>query len=237
MLQIENEFYSSIRPKRTTGRCERPITALSERGIQYVEVRCMDIDTLQPVGISPMSARFLDAFLLFCALQESPMFADSGYCPESAANFSQVVKVGRLPGLALHRDGREIPLSDWAGQLLDEISRCAGLLDFALGERGYAEAVEAQRGKVHDPETTPSAVLLRTLRDEGISFHDFALRQSAEHAKALRNAGLTQTQAQQARELATRSLQEQATLEASDTESFDEYVARFHAALKAPTDE
>ena len=237
VLQIENEFYSSIRPKRTTGRCERPITALSERGIQYIEVRCMDIDPMQPVGISPLSARFLDAFLLFCTLQESPMFTDSGYCPESAANFSRVVKVGRLPGLALHQDGREIPLADWAGQLLDEISRCAGLLDFALDERGYAEAVEAQRGKVRDPETTPSARLLHTLRDEGISFHDFALRQSAEHARALRNAGLSQAQAQQARELATRSLEEQASLEASDTESFDEYVARFHAALKAPAGE
>ena len=237
ILQIENEFYSSIRPKRTTGRCERPITALSERGVQYIEVRCMDIDPTQPVGISPLSARFLDAFLLFCTLKESPMFSDSGYCPESAANFSQVVKVGRRPGLALHQEGVPIPLADWAGQLLDEISRCAGLLDFALAERGYAEAVEAQRGKVRDPETTPSAMLLNTLRNEGISFHDFALRQSAEHARALRNAGLSLEQAQKAKEVATRSLQEQAALEASDTEPFEAYVARFHAALKAPTGE
>ena len=234
VLQIENEFYSSIRPKRTTGRCERPLTALAERGIQYIEVRCMDIDPTQAVGISPASARFLDAFLLYCALEESPMFSDSGFCPESAANFSCVVKQGRLPGRELQREGRAIGLPQWAGQLLDGISRCAGVLDSALGERGYADAVESQRGKVHDPDKTPSAKLLHTLRTEGISFHDFALRQSAEHARTLRNAGLTEAQAMRADNEATRSIAEQASLEASDTESFDEYVARFHAALKAP---
>ena len=237
VLQIENEFYSSIRPKRTTGRCERPLTALAERGIQYIEVRCMDIDPDQAVGISPASARFLDAFLLYCALEESPMFADSGFCTESAANFSRVVKEGRLPGLELNREGRTIPLAQWADALLDEISRCAGMLDSALGERAYVDAVEAQRGKVRDPDTTPSARLLHTLRTEGISFHDFALRQSAEHANTLRNAGLSEAQARQAAQEATRSLAEQASLEASDTESFGEYVARFQAALKAPGSE
>lgn len=234
VLQIENEFYSSIRPKRTTGRCERPITALNERGVQYIEVRCMDIDPTQPCGISAESARFLDAFLLYCALQDSPMFTDSGYCPESAANFSRVVKEGRLPGLQLQRDGRDIAMPDWACELLDGISRCAGLLDSSLNTQGYVQSVEAQRRKVHEPETTPSARLLHTLKSDGISFHDYALRQSAEHARALRTAGLTEAQARQAREEAARSLAEQASLEAADTETFDAYVARYHEALKPP---
>ncbi|MBT7963770.1 MAG: glutamate--cysteine ligase, partial [Porticoccaceae bacterium] len=40
LLQIENEFYSSIRPKRTTATGETPLHALAERGVEYVEVRC-----------------------------------------------------------------------------------------------------------------------------------------------------------------------------------------------------
>lgn len=234
VLQIENEFYSSIRPKRTTGRCERPITALAERGVQYIEVRCMDIDHSQAAGIAPSTARFLDAFLVYCAIQNSPMFSDSGHCPESASNFARVVRQGRLPGLNLYRDGLETPLADWANELLDDISRCAGLLDGALGEQAYVDSVELQRGKVRDPELTPSATLLRTLREDGISFQEFALRQSAEHASALRTAGLSSAQAARAKEEADRSLAEQASLESGDTETFDEYVERFHAALKAP---
>ena len=44
LLQIENEFYGTIRPKRVTFPGERPLHALRERGVEYVEVRLMDLD-------------------------------------------------------------------------------------------------------------------------------------------------------------------------------------------------
>src|SRR3546814_1409360 len=74
ILQIENEYYSNIRPKRTTGRCERPAQALAERGVQYIEVRCLDIDPESPIGISDSTCRLMDAFLLFCAPEQSSLF-------------------------------------------------------------------------------------------------------------------------------------------------------------------
>jgi hypothetical protein len=52
VLQIENEYYSTIRPKRVIRTGERPIQALCARGVQYIEVRCMDVDPFEPVGIS-----------------------------------------------------------------------------------------------------------------------------------------------------------------------------------------
>src|SRR5690606_4826549 len=79
VLQIENEYYSSIRPKRSVERGERPASALAARGVQYVEVRCLDIDPFSPLGISSETSRFLDAFLLFCATEESPFFPDNGF--------------------------------------------------------------------------------------------------------------------------------------------------------------
>src|SRR5690606_24633274 len=72
ILQIENEYYSSIRPKRVTHSGERPIQALVARGVQYVEVRCLDIEPVPPPGIDLTGARFLGAYLLYCALQDSP---------------------------------------------------------------------------------------------------------------------------------------------------------------------
>ena len=44
LLQIENEFYGTIRPKRVIRPGERPLHALRERGVEYVEVRLMDLD-------------------------------------------------------------------------------------------------------------------------------------------------------------------------------------------------
>lgn len=234
ILQIENEFYSSIRPKRATGPCERPITALAERGVQYIEVRCLDIDPNEPTGISPQTARFVDAFLLFCALQESPPFTDSGWCSESASNFSTVVKQGRQPELMLSRLSQKVSLQEWANQLLDNIGKCAELLDTALGEKNYQAAVSAQYEKVSDSSKTPSAKLLEQLETRKISFHDFALEQSAAHAQVLKQQGLSPAELAATQAQATQSLLEQQAIEAGDQESFEEYVERFHKALKKP---
>ncbi|MFO0490191.1 MAG: glutamate--cysteine ligase, partial [Curvibacter sp.] len=72
LLQIENEFYGTIRPKRTIFQGERPLHALRERGVEYVEVRLMDLDPFEPVGINAQTMRFLDVFLLHCLQTASP---------------------------------------------------------------------------------------------------------------------------------------------------------------------
>jgi len=234
VLQIENEYYSSIRPKRATGRCERPITALAERGVQYVEVRCLDIDPFSPVGIAPDTARFVDAFLLFCAAYDSPYFPQDGYCQRSADNFATVVKEGRRPGLQLDRDGQPIGLADWGGELLDLIAPYAELYDRALGGSAYAQALAQQRAKLADPALTPSARLLESLRASGQSFHDYSLEQSRRHGEALRAQPLPADHAAAYIEAARRSHDEQHRIERSDDVDFDTYVARYHAALKDP---
>jgi len=234
ILQIENEFYSSIRPKRATGRCERPITALSERGVQYIEVRCLDIDPSEPTGISAQTARFVDAFLLFCAINDSPLFGDNGFCSESAENFSTVVKRGREPGLQLSLNGQKINLQDWANDLLDQIAACADLYGQALEDHEYKSAVDAQRAKVENPALTPSAKLLDTLQSQHLSFQQYALQTSRSHADNLRRIGLSPEELKFAHAQVKQSIDEQKSLELDETESFDEYVARFHQALKAP---
>jgi len=234
VLQIENEYYSSIRPKRATGRCERPITALAERGVQYVEVRCLDIDPYSPVGIDATTARFVDAFLLFCTASDSPFFPANGYCQRSADNFSVVVKEGRKPGLTLDRDGQTIGLAQWGHELLDQIAPYAALYDSAMGGTAYADALAAQRAKLDQPDTTPSARLLAELKDSGLSFHDYSLALSRKHADALRAQPLPADVATAYQQAAEASAAEQLRLEQSDTEDFDTYVSRYHAALKAP---
>jgi len=50
LLQIENEFYGTIRPKRVIFPGERPLHALRERGVEYVEVRLLDLNPFEPVA-------------------------------------------------------------------------------------------------------------------------------------------------------------------------------------------
>ena len=235
ILQIENEYYSSIRPKRTTQRGERPATALATRGVEYVEIRCLDIDPYAPAGLSSQTARFIDTFLLFCTAEPSSCFAQNGFCQDSHDNFGLVCREGRQPGLMLSDQGQQVSLQAWGMELIERMQPYAELLDQTEGGQAHVHALQTQADKLRDVALTPSATLLRDLRESGQSLHDFTLAQSQAHHQHWLDAALPPAIQAQMAEAAERSLAEQQALEASDTQSFDEYVADYHAALLPPS--
>jgi glutamate--cysteine ligase len=226
VIQIENEYYSTIRPKRVIRTGERPIQALCARGVQYIEVRCMDVDPFEPIGISLETGRFLDAFLLYCALEESPLISEEqgGIYTD---NFARTVKEGRRPGLTLRRDGIDVALPVWGRELLERIRPVAELLDRQRGDTAHADALAAQAVKLDDPERTPSAHVLRELRANGGSFATFGLRQSEQHAAYFRSHPPTAEETAYFEAEAAASLAEQEALERAPCTSFDDYVAAY----------
>ena len=229
VLQIENEYYATIRPKRVIRTGERPIQALCSRGVQYIEVRCMDVDPFEPVGISVPTGRFLDAFLLFCALEESAPI-DEAEGARHTENFARTVKEGRRPGLTLHDGAREVGLRQLGEELLARIAPVAALLDAARGDAVHAEAMTAQAAKLADPELTPSARVLAELRGNGGSFTAFGLRQSERHAAHFRAHPPTAAEAAYFDGLAAASLAEQDEMERAPHIDFDDYVAAYRAS-------
>lgn len=225
LLQIENEFYSPIRPKRRTHSGERPLAALNERGVEYVEVRCLDLDPFLPAGIDARTSRFLDAFLLSCLLRDSP--SDS---PEESAriqaNQSAVVDRGRDPDLELHDGDGVLSCAAWASRILDDCSVIADLIDEVSGDGLVGEAVDAQRAKVGQSERTPSARILREIRETETSYRLFALTQSASHKAYFREDSLPKEKIAFFDRLSRESSAEQARREASERETFDEYFAQ-----------
>lgn len=230
ILQIENEYYSNIRPKRVTGTGERPLHALRARGIQYIEVRCLDINPFLPLGIDLGEARFLDAFLLFCALQQSPCLIE-GECRASSDNFLKVVKQGREPGLELSRCGEPVSLQQWASELIGQISQVAELLDRSQGSDEHIRAIAAQQAKVDDSSLTPSAQVLEAMRRHGESFSQFALRQTRQHAEDFRSRALSDADVAWFDEAARSSLAQQTEMEAADTQDFDSFVEEYQRSL------
>jgi len=237
VLQIENEFYSTIRPKRVTDPGERPLHALATRGIQYVEVRCLDIDPFEPTGLNLSTARFLDAFLLFCALSDSPDLS-AAQLDEANANFAQVVTQGRRPGLQLQRDGQPLSLLAWAHELCDQIALAAHQLDTAApstpavnatlpGDVTHTAALVKQRAKLDDFSLTPSAYVLETMRKRNLSFEQFALELSSQHARNFKARPLDAVQNAGFEQLAQTSLREQARLERDEADDFDGFVAAY----------
>jgi glutamate--cysteine ligase len=228
VLQIENEYYASIRPKRVIRSGERPLEALCSRGVQYVEVRCMDVDPFEPVGISLETSRFLDAFLLFCALDASPPEIDA---KDNLANFSLTVKEGRRPGLQLRRNGQAIGLQAWGLELLDSIADMAALLDKQRGDDSHARSLQVQRAKLLDPALTPSARVLQAMQSHGNSFPAFAMQQALKHAQDFKSRPLTADEQAFFDTMARNSLAEQERMEASQTGSFDEFIEDYRSRM------
>ncbi|HSD43124.1 MAG TPA: glutamate--cysteine ligase [Burkholderiales bacterium] len=228
LLQIENEFYGSIRPKRTIRSGERPLHALRERGVEYVEVRLMDLDPFVPVGITAETMRFLDVFLLHCLLTESrPDTPD-----EIAAikrNQQRAAARGREPGLKLDRGTQEVSLSDWGGQLLAECEPLAAALDAAHGGgTAYCDAVAAAVVALRAPDSTPSARVLDAIaREHDKSYLRFVLALSRQHAHRLRDLPLPREVEAHFARLAEESLAEQRRIDAADTVPFETFRQRY----------
>jgi len=227
LLQIENEFYSTIRPKHTTKSGEAPITALCERGVEYIEVRCIDVNPYQPLGIDAEQIRFIDSFLLFCALTDSPPLCANEY-RVTQANLSAVVNRGREPGLQLQQGDKQISLQDWANELLANISRGASLFDAVHDTQDYSGGVAVQRAKIANPTLTPSAQVLADMREQKLSYVRFEDQLSKQHRDDfLAQPVPAETQAQMKEEVA-QSLRDLATVEAKDTLTFEQYLARYY---------
>ena len=194
ILQIENEYYSSVRPKRTTFSGEKPTQALIERGVEYIEVRCMDLDPMLPLGIDAASVDFLDIMLLHSLLKESP-YIDDRHCQELEQNFALTVDQGRNPDLKLRRDGQEIALSDWGMELIDEMRVLAETLDQANGDARYQRSIDLQMAKLKDPDLTPSARVLNAIKSEQSNWLEFAAQQSLAHQNSLQALYTAQSEA------------------------------------------
>ena len=230
LLQIENEFYGTIRPKRVIFRGERPLHALRERGVEYVEVRCMDLDPFVHIGIETPTMRFLDIFLLHCLLCDSPPDSPQEIAA-LARNQHRAAARGREDGLVLERGDDFVTLRAWAAELLADCAPIAAALDTAHGGSLYRDALDAAQRGLREPQTLPSARVLATmLKDFDGSYVRFvrALSEQAYNA-LLALPGSTELQAHFAA-LAAQSVADQAALEAADTMPFEIYRQQYLAS-------
>src|SRR5271170_1224118 len=229
ILQIENEYYSFIRPKRIARSGERPTKALRRAGVEYVEVRALDVSAFDPVGVNQNKLRFLEAFLALCLLRDSESIGRS----EQVAldeNHLRVARRGREPNLKLRREGREFAMAEWARELLDSMQGLCEMLDHGEPARPYSSALEQQRAKIDDVERTPSARLLAEMRQSGESFFQLALRMSNVHKDYF--LGLYPPNESRLSEFAAQAKEShraQRNIEAKDDTDFDTYLKRYLA--------
>src|SRR6187402_3997612 len=229
ILQIENEYYSFIRPKRVARSGERPTKALRRAGVEYVEVRALDVSAFDPVGVNQNKMRFLEVFLTMCLMKDSqPISVDEQDTLDT--NHVTVARRGREPGLTLQRDGRAVSMTGWAHELLDSMQGIAEVFDRGDPARPFSAALAMQAAKVQDVALTPSARMLAELESTGESFFDLGLRMSRLHKEYFLALYPPNVERQaEFRAAADESLRAQKAVEAADGMSFEQYLSEYAA--------
>jgi glutamate--cysteine ligase len=228
LLQLENEYYSSVRPKRVALSGERPTAALSRGGIEYVEIRSLDISVDDPAGINQNSMRFVEAFLIYCLIEDSPPLCNESL-DETKYNQAMTAKHGRDPKFQLQRDGELVALREWAAEILEKVLTIAEAIDAEEGGSSYVDAVRLMQSLNSNPDETPSARVLEKLRSDNCSFFDFTMSNSIRHRDYFAAiAALSDKRSAQFENEAQESVLRQQEIERGDSISLDEYLAKYY---------
>jgi glutamate--cysteine ligase len=223
ILQIENEYYSSVRPKQILHGLERPTHALKERGVRYIELRSLDINPFLPVGIDESQANFIEALLITLQLQDSAPCSPEER-QEQDHNEAEVTYQGRKPGLKLLREGKEVLLSEWAASTLQTMQPVCELLDKGLTDQPYQQSLKQQMVSVENPDATPSARVLAEMKEEGENYYQFISRLSLQNVERYQEMSLSEERLTQFETEAKRSILKQQQMEAADNGSFEVFL-------------
>lgn len=226
ILQIENEYYSFARPKQITQSGERPTLALKRRGVQYVELRAIDVDPFEPLGVNEHELRFLEALLILCLLQPSPQIGADEH-RDIEFNQLSITRNGRDPKMNLQRGGRALSVQSWWAELVEPLRAVCHTLDAGEADRPYEAALEIQIEAMKDPDRTPAARMLAEMRRERESFFEFALRLSRTHQQRIKQLELPEERKLYFSEAARQSLAQQGDIESADSITFEEYLKQY----------
>jgi glutamate--cysteine ligase len=225
ILQIENEYYSTVRPKQPSEGLEKPVLALHRRGVAYVELRSLDVNIYEPLGINEQQLRFLEVFMIFCLLQESPPIG-AGEHSENDHNLIETAHHGRMPGFELLRQGKRIRLSEWSMELFAAMEGVCEVLDG--GANGdYRKALEEQRKSVEDPDLTPSSRMLADMRSRGEGFYHFSKFKSQQHHEYFNHLLVDDRVMQEFARSSEQSLHQQQAIEAQEQQPFGQFLEAY----------
>jgi len=233
VLQIENEFYSTVRPKQTARAGETQLKALLERGVEYVEVRCVDINPFVAEGIDAEQIDFLEVFLLTCLFEDSPDTDEHEY-KHILANQKTVVTQGRKPGIQLRDMETQTGMKDWGNAILEKMAHVAKLLDQLVDDQRYSHTVARSIKMLDQPDTTPSARVLAGVESTDGDFIKWTLENSQKFHEELLNSDIDPTLLDILKRNVAMSHEKQTEIEKTDQQSFEPYLQHYfqqYAAL------
>ena len=227
IIQIENEYYSTIRPKRVCPTGDRPINVLEAEGIDYVELRCIDLNPSSFIGITEEQVYFLDLLILYSFFNDSPEITDS----ESNELFKihkTVVNEGRMPGAMIKTNAGKTSIKDEALRILSGMKEIAEFMDNEVSENGdrvWSDYLSNQITVAENLDLALSGNLLKDIQDQDVNFQEYGLRLSHLHKHQMDNTSPKNDHSFSA--IANESLVAAEKIEKENQIDFEDYLKEF----------
>lgn len=219
LIQIDNEFYSKVRPKRIRLPGENSLMALQKRGIEYLEVRLLDVNPFEVTGISTSQMKFIDILLMHCLFSESPLLK-SEECRSIDEFYSQVITKGRDPKLEIFKK---------ASSLVNEMKTTATQLGMEW-ESSWEEMA-------NDPSQILSQIMVDSILESNKSFLDWSFDLANNYKTKILDKGLISKSINYYDCIAKDSIDEQVEIEKNDCQNFDKYLADFYENTRLTFDD
>ena len=226
IIQIENEYYSTIRPKGVCPTGERPINVLNNEGIDYLELRCIDLNPKAFVGISEEQIYFLDLLILFCFLSDSPSITESE-SNELFRTHKTIVNEGRSSEASITTLKGKMSIREEAVRILDGMQEIAEFMseEVSQGDSKWTDTLTHQKEVINSLDKSLSGSLLEEIKSKNLNLQEYGMKMSLIHKEHMDNLATDDeyfftTTSQDSLETAKK-------IEESNQENFEDYLKDF----------
>ena len=174
ILQIENEYYSTVRPKPDPNLKMRPSKALLESGVDYIELRSIDNNIFCNTGIEKNQMYFIELLIMHSLFSSEENISKEEY-KEIKNNLTTVAHNGRDKNFTLAKHGKNIPLQSELSKILKELESIAIMMKGMKNDDVYMQSIEDQKQKIEKNEKLPSNLVLDKMIKNGYSFYEFCM--------------------------------------------------------------
>lgn len=157
-LSEAKELYTQIRLKPKNPK--DLLNSLKDSGIEYIEIRTLDINPFYQCGIVNRDMKFLHLFLIYMLVKDESDYL--AWQNEAKINEERTAESGYVDSMRLSRDGCEVTLKDWAHEIINEMYDMCD----ELGIDGF-DTLNLMMNRVLNPDFTYGKMLLSLIEQHG----------------------------------------------------------------------
>lgn len=157
-LSEAKELYTQIRLKPKNPK--DMLNSLNSDGIEYIEIRTLDINPFYKCGLVLHDMNFLHLFLIYMYVKEESEY--SLWQKEAKINEENVAEKAYVDSMRLLRDGEEVTLREWAAEIINEMYGMCEVLGI-----DYAKTLDLMLTRVANPDFTYGKRMLRLIEQDG----------------------------------------------------------------------